>query len=97
MMTATELRGSESNAKCSIVNEFRLSYTCAKCRTEFVFRADDTETRSKWFTCPVCSEQLEMSDAAKNHGIPVMGDAYLWEALSSYRKFTTSRTRITFR
>ena|ERR1700733_3236128 len=64
------------------VNEFRLSYICPKCRTEFVFRADDDGPRSKWLACPVCAEPLEMSEEAKNRGRPVVDDVYLWETLS---------------
>jgi DNA-directed RNA polymerase subunit RPC12/RpoP len=69
------------------VNEFRLSYTCVKCRTEFLFRADDSGPRIKWFDCPVCQQKLEMSEGSKNRAVPNPDDVYLWEALSLYRKF----------
>jgi DNA-directed RNA polymerase subunit RPC12/RpoP len=64
------------------VAELRLSYTCPKCKTQFVFGPDTSEPLEKWRKCPICGKE----PAPKNSQAAVP-DPTLWEALESYRSF----------
>ncbi len=64
------------------LTEFRLSYTCPKCRTEFSFDAESGEPQKKWTDCPVCGEALKVRNTDNLNPEP-----YLWEAVSLYREF----------
>jgi DNA replicative helicase MCM subunit Mcm2 (Cdc46/Mcm family) len=65
------------------VAEFRLSYTCPDCRTEFIFKVENSEPKERWKKCPVCAKELKRWDRDDDSSRGVA----LWRALSEYRDF----------
>jgi hypothetical protein len=62
------------------VTEFRLSYTCPSCGTEFTFKPD--VGLPSWVNCQVCRNQLvTFKENTISPGVA------LWHALSLYREF----------
>lgn len=66
------------------IAELRLCYTCPRCQTEFVFRANSSDPAVEWKTqaCPVCGKELKPSKADAS-----LSKTALWEALELYREF----------
>ena len=75
------------------VAEFRLSFTCDACGTEFIFSGEKSKEKSDptWNACPACSTDLKSAD------IPILfmpdnklhDQVVLWSALAYYRAFYT--------
>jgi DNA-directed RNA polymerase subunit RPC12/RpoP len=65
------------------IAEFRLSYTCTGCGTEFIFNVENNEPKERWKKCSVCAKELKRwdRDDDSSRGLVV------WRALSECRDF----------